>query len=377
MDCNELVDIVATSDCTDRKTKIIATLGPASFGNDMLEQLMNAGANILRLNSSHRQPGQFEELVPRVRAVAKKLNKDVQLMADLQGVKYRCASVEGGTMPLEQGKTVALALMEGENEPCSLGRITLTRTRDQIDMVRNIVEGMKLMLDDGTMRLRVLRRVSQDEVECLVEVGGILKSRKGINVPDLKRTGSALTEKDLDDLKCLLSLEIEYIAMSFVEKAEDVQEVRAAIKDFGVTRESSPQVLAKIEKPAAIRNIESIVAASDGGMVERGDLGCEMGAMRVPFFQKLALRKYNEACKFVITATQLIETMTTKLTPTCAEVSDVANAVYDGTDAVMLSGESAMGVDPANVVRTLGQIIVEAELHEKLVIQHVKRKLVK
>jgi len=180
------------------------------------------------------------------------------------------------------------------------------------------------------------------------------------------------TEKDMDDLRCILQLELDFVAMSFVETAEDIFEVHTAMDAEGVPLDKRPGVIAKIEKPAAIRNIDSILKASDGAMVERGDLGSEMGVVRVPFFQKLAIRKTNETGKFVITATQMIETLITKLTPTCAEISDVANAVYDGTDAVMLSGESAMGVDPPNVVRYLGQIIVEAELHARIVDQCVR-----
>mmetsp|Transcript_95344 Transcript_95344/g.246913 ORF Transcript_95344/g.246913 Transcript_95344/m.246913 type:complete len:400 (+) Transcript_95344:78-1277(+) len=360
-------------DLANRRVKIIATLGPACWDDDKLEALLRVGVNIFRLNSAHRRDGQFEALVPRVRAAAERVlgregaNK-VKVMADLQGVKYRCAEVDAAFpdgVPLAAGETVTLALAsEADKEAvCKKGHIVLARTRDQIDMVTSLQEDMKLLLDDATMRLRVVKVDTPESKTCKVEVGGNLKPRKGINVPGLDRKGPGLTDKDMEDLECLLNCGVDIIAMSFVEKPADVEEVREAMKRMRPTADAVfPKVFAKIEKPQAITNIDDILKASDGAMVERGDLGSEFGnPLAVPFYQKLTLKKARQHGVFCIVATQLIEHMIRHLTPKCAEVGDVANAVFDGADAVMLSGETAMGVDPVNCVKTFRAIVDEAD----------------
>eukprot|EP00306_Pavlova_sp_CCMP459_P000533 CAMPEP_0185170988 /NCGR_PEP_ID=MMETSP1139-20130426/19526_1 /TAXON_ID=298111 /ORGANISM="Pavlova sp., Strain CCMP459" /LENGTH=493 /DNA_ID=CAMNT_0027736585 /DNA_START=17 /DNA_END=1499 /DNA_ORIENTATION=- len=362
-DMDALVSAQANPDQTARRTKIVATLGPASFDEAMIRQLIAAGVNVFRLNSSHRQGGQFEALVPMIRSVSAQLGKPVELLGDLQGPKFRCANVENEPMPLAAGSTVALALVAAEGETCSNGRIVLARTKEQDAMIRGLTEGMVVKLDDGAMRLRVSRRVSPDELECTVEVGGGLKSRKGINVPDLQIDCSALTAKDIDDATFLLTQDLDYMALSFVQKGEDIQELIDLMDQQGVPADKRPRIIPKIEKPAALRNIDEILAKADGLMVARGDLGVELGLERVPFFQKVLISKANAANKFVITATQMLESMISAEVPTRAEVSDVANAVFDGTDAVMLSGESAVGVNPPEAVATMGRTIVEAEMH--------------
>ena len=229
--------------------------------------------------------------------------------------------------------------------------------------MRGVTPGMRLLLDDGFMEVKVVSRVSPDLVKVEVLVGGKLKSRKGINVPELQIDCSALTAKDREDAKYLLSMGVDYIALSFAQKASDIQELIDLMDAQGVPKSARPAIIPKIEKPAALRNIDEILALSDGLMVARGDLGVELGLQRVPFAQKFLVRKANDAGKFCITATQMMESMISNAVPTRAEVSDVANAVFDGTDAVMLSGESAMGDDPVGVVQWMGRIIAEAEAH--------------
>jgi len=230
-------------------------------------------------------------------------------------------------------------------------------------LMRGVTPGMRLLLDDGFMEVKVVSRVSPDLVKVEVLVGGKLKSRKGINVPELQIDCSALTAKDREDAKYLLSMGVDYIALSFAQKASDIQELIDLMDAQGVPKSARPAIIPKIEKPAALRNIDEILALSDGLMVARGDLGVELGLQRVPFAQKFLVRKANDAGKFCITATQMMESMISNAVPTRAEVSDVANAVFDGTDAVMLSGESAMGDDPVGVVQWMGRIIAEAEAH--------------
>ena len=222
---------------------------------------------------------------------------------------------------------------------------------------------MTLLLDDGLMEIEVVSRESPSSVTCKIVVGGNLKSRKGINVPELQIACSALTVKDREDAKYLLSQGVDYIALSFAQKGQDIQELIDIMDAEGVPQDARPAIIPKIEKPAALRNIDEILALSGGLMVARGDLGVELGLHRVPFAQKFLIRKGNEAGKFVITATQMMESMIENAVPTRAEVSDVANAIFDGTDAVMLSGESAMGAHPARVVEWMGKIIAESEVH--------------
>merc|ERR1719310_1840672 len=220
---------------------------------------------------------------------------------------------------------------------------------------------MALLLDDGFMAIEVVERKSPDLVTTKVTIGGNLKSRKGINVPELQIDCSALTAKDREDAAYLCGMGVDYIALSFAQKREDIEELIELMDAEGVAEKDRPDIIPKIEKPAALRNIDGILELSGGLMVARGDLGVELGLHRVPFAQKFLIRKANDAGKFCITATQMMESMIENAVPTRAEVSDVANAVFDGTDAVMLSGESAMGVDPVNTVQWMGKVIAEAE----------------
>ena len=348
----------------NRKGKVVATLGPASSSLIMIQKLVAAGVDVFRLNASHRRPGQFEELIPWIRAAATAAGRDVRILGDIQGPKFRCSLTQDDVpVPLTRGEVLEFGLAASNADATRPGRITLSPTVEQTALMRGVTPGMRLLLDDGFMEVKVVSRVSPDLVKVEVLVGGKLKSRKGINVPELQIDCSALTAKDREDAKYLLSMGVDYIALSFAQKASDIQELIDLMDAQGVPKSARPAIIPKIEKPAALRNIDEILALSDGLMVARGDLGVELGLQRVPFAQKFLVRKANDAGKFCITATQMMESMISNAVPTRAEVSDVANAVFDGTDAVMLSGESAMGDDPVGVVQWMGRIIAEAEAH--------------
>jgi len=351
----------------DRTVKIVATLGPASQMREKLIELMKAGVNVFRLNASHRQKGVFEELVPTIREEAAKLGLDVKILGDLQGPKFRCTTtLNDEPVPLVEGSTLQLALAGGEDDPTRPGRITLAPTTEQTALMRGLSPGMSLLLDDGNMEVRVVEAdPSRTNFEAVVQVviGGMLKSRKGINVPQLQIDCSALTVKDVDDAKYMLSVGVDYLALSFAQQASDIQELIDIMDEMAIPAESRPIIVPKIEKPAALKNIDEILDLCGGMMVARGDLGVELGLQRVPFAQKFLIRKANQKGVFCITATQMMESMIENAVPTRAEVSDVANAVFDGTDAVMLSGESAMGADPVRVVQWMGKVVAEAEAH--------------
>jgi len=348
----------------NRYTKIVATLGPASASREMIAKLIKAGVNVFRLNSSHRGKGQFESLIPWIRAEAAAAGLSVEILGDIQGPKFRCTTtLNDEPVPLDFGAQVQLGLSVADYDLTRPGRICLAPTTEQTALMRGLTAGMKLLLDDGNLEIKVTEVRSASEALCEVLIPGKLKSRKGINVPELQIDCSALTVKDVEDAEYLLSQGVDYIALSFAQRKEDIQELTAIMDRMGISPELRPSIIPKIEKPAALKNIDEILALSGGLMVARGDLGVELGLERVPFAQKFLIRKANTAGKFVITATQMMESMIEAAVPTRAEVSDVANAVFDGTDAVMLSGESAMGADPVRVVQWMGKICAEAEAH--------------
>eukprot|EP00316_Scyphosphaera_apsteinii_P008543 CAMPEP_0119310898 /NCGR_PEP_ID=MMETSP1333-20130426/20736_1 /TAXON_ID=418940 /ORGANISM="Scyphosphaera apsteinii, Strain RCC1455" /LENGTH=450 /DNA_ID=CAMNT_0007315161 /DNA_START=272 /DNA_END=1624 /DNA_ORIENTATION=+ len=348
-----------------RKGKVVGTLGPATMTLEMIEKLIKAGLDIFRLNSSHRQSGDFERIVPIIREAAKRLGRDVYILGDLQGPKFRCGTVKGDSIELVVGETVEMALMAHESDLTVSGRITLADTTEQNAMLRGLEVGMDVLLNDGFLAMKVVERVSPNTVKCEITIGGPLKSRKGINVPDLQIDCAALTAKDRDDAEYLLD-KVDYIAVSFVQKGADIQELIDIMDAQGMPAEDRPLIIPKIEKPAALKNIDEILAVSDGLMVARGDMGVELGLERVPFAQKFLIKKANEAKKFCITATQMMESMIEAPVPTRAEVSDVANAIFDGSDAVMLSGECAVGKFPCETVEAMGRTISAAEHHVKV-----------
>jgi len=334
---------------TTRKTKIVATVGPTSSSSKMLQRLMQAGADIFRLNFSHGENSEKHELIERIREVSGRLGMDVGILADLQGPKIRTGKMRDNAMHLTRGDEVTITTADilGEN-----GLIpTIYR-----DLPRDVRPGSRILLDDGLLEFKVLS-VAGDDVLCSVVSGGILKNNKGINLPGVKVSAPSLTEKDLIDLQFCLNEQIDYIALSFVRTAEDVEELKRIISASG----KQIPVVAKIEKPEALRNFNKILKVTDAVMVARGDLGVEVQPEKVPVYQKKIIEACNRAGKPVITATQMLDSMIKNPRPTRAETSDVANAIIDGTDAVMLSAETASGDHPVEAVETMVRIALEVE----------------
>lgn len=329
-----------------RRTKIVATVGPASSNEAVLDQLIAAGASVFRLNFSHGSRDDHAKVFATIRNVARRRGEAVAILQDLSGPKIRTtrvASAEG--IVLETGGSVVIACDENlVGTPERIGTTYEPLTRD-------VKEGDTILLDDGNLELRVAR-TSDSGVGCEVVHGGVLKSNKGMNLPGVSLSIPALTEKDRADLAFGLSLGVDYVALSFVRRAEDVREAQALIRSLG----GDAPLIAKIEKREAIDNLPAILEETDGVMVARGDLGVEMSTEEVPTWQKRIIAMANAAGKPVITATQMLESMVDRARPTRAEASDVANAILDGTDAVMLSAETASGHFPVESVETMARI---------------------
>jgi len=332
-----------------RKAKIVSTLGPSSSTIEQITRLVDAGVDIFRLNFSHGSNDDKSRVIDIIRTVAERRKKALGILADLQGPKIRTGRMENGALPLRKGDSIAITTDE------VLGRKGLISTIYQ-SLPTDVKQGSRILLDDGLIEFKV-HSVSGNTVHCTVIEGGILKDLKGINLPGVNVSSPSLTEKDRKDLAFCLKKGVDYIALSFVRKAEDVEELKRIISDHGL----SIPVVAKIEKPEAIRNFDAILKATDAVMVARGDLGVEINAEKVPLIQKKIIRACNEAGKPVITATQMLESMILHPRPTRAETSDVANAIMDGTDAVMLSGETASGAYPVEAVRTMVKIASDVE----------------
>jgi pyruvate kinase len=334
---------------TIRKTKIVATLGPSSSSEEMLARLIMAGVNVVRLNFSH---GLAEDHIKRaeiVRAIAAKLNRPIGVLCDLQGPKIRIGKFELGKVTLKKGDLFVL------DADCFLGnqdRVGL----DYKTLPQEVEEGVVLLLDDGRITMEV-SRVKGNQIHCVVLNGGILSNNKGINRQGGGLSADALTEKDKEDIKTAVALEADYVAISFPKSAADVELARSLVKKAGGTA----SIVAKIERAEAIDNLDEIITASDAIMVARGDLGVEVGDAAVPGLQKRMIRMARSHNKLVITATQMMESMITSPIPTRAEVSDVANAVLDGTDAVMLSAETAAGQYPLETIQAVHRVVIEAE----------------
>jgi pyruvate kinase len=332
-----------------RKTKIVATVGPASSTVKMLQRLIHAGVDVFRLNFSHGANSEKKELIDRIREVSGRLGSDVGILADLQGPKIRTGKMRDNAMLLGKGEEVTITTADilGEN-----GLIpTIYR-----DLPRDVRPGSRILLDDGLLELKVLSVVG-DDVRCCVVTGGVLKNNKGINLPGVKVSAPSLTEKDRIDLQFCLNEDVDYIALSFVRTAEDVEELKQIITASG----KQIPIVAKIEKPEALRNFNKILKVTDAVMVARGDLGVEVQAEKVPVYQKKIIDACNRAGKPVITATQMLDSMVKNPRPTRAETSDVANAIIDGTDAVMLSAETASGDYPVESVETMARVALEVE----------------
>jgi pyruvate kinase len=341
-----------------RATKIVATLGPASSDPAVLERLLLAGVDVVRLNFSHGKAQDHIALAGLVREVAAKINKPVALMADLQGPKIRVGKFVDGKVMLEPG--AAFILDAQRSEPGDIDAVGL----DYKELPRDVRPGDTLLLNDGLIKLSV-ERVLGEQVHTRVVLGGVLSNNKGINKAGGGLTAPALTAKDMDDIRTAVGFQCEYLAVSFPKSATDMEMARQLANVAGESTRHKPAMIAKIERSEAIPNLEAILRASDGIMVARGDLAVEVGNAAVPALQKRMIRMAREMDKVVITATQMMESMILAPVPTRAEVSDVANAVLDGTDAVMLSAETAAGKYPVETVEQMAQIALEAERAEE------------
>ena len=330
-----------------RKAKIICTLGPASDTPEVIEGLIRAGMNVARLNFSHGSHDDHRRRVNTIRKVSRRLGIPVAILQDVQGPKIRLGKFEGGQLVVTEGQTVTVT-----TRPV-LGQGTIIPTPVR-SLPKDVERGHAILLDDGRVRLRVLR-VSGRDVIAKVEVGGVLKDHKGLNLPGAAISVPTITEKDAKDLAFGQEVGVDYVALSFVRSANDIKQARAH-----VAKRNTP-LIAKIEKPQAVENLEAIAAVADGVMIARGDLGVEMPLEQLPAIQKRAVAEVNRMGGLVIVATEMLESMVGNPRPTRAEVSDVANAILDGADAVMLSGETAAGKYPIDAAATMARIVEETE----------------
>jgi len=335
-----------------KKTKIVATLGPASSDKSVLQNMIRKGVDVCRLNFSHGSQEDHLKVIQTIRSInAENEYFNVPILADLQGPKIRIGKMKEGGAILLNGNQLEIT-----THPRIGDEKVIYITYEQFP--QDVKEGEIILLDDGKIQLRVLHTNLQDTVKCEVVHGGVLTSRKGVNLPNTKVSIPSLTEEDIDNLNFALKHDAEWIAMSFVRTAKDILQLKKHIAEQG----KEARVIAKIEKPEAIDNIDEIIAVSDGIMVARGDLGVEMPMEDVPILQKIIVKKCQKASKPVIIATQMLESMIVTPRPTRAEVNDVANSVMDGADAVMLSGETSVGEFPEIVIETMAKIIQHVEL---------------
>jgi pyruvate kinase len=332
-----------------RRAKIVCTLGPATHSYDGVRSLVYAGMDVARLNFSHGSRDQHREVYTWVRQASDESGRGVGVLADLQGPKIRLGTFATGPTVWATGETVTITT---ESCPGDHDRVSTTYA----GLAGDVGAGDRLLVDDGRVALRVLA-VDGPDVRCIVTEGGPVSNNKGLSVPGVGLSVPALSEKDVEDLEFALGLRVDMVALSFVRTPEDIRGVHAVMDRMGARL----PVLAKIEKPQAVDNLDAIVEAFDGIMVARGDLGVEMPLERVPLVQKHAIQAAREYAKPVIVATQMLDSMITASRPTRAEASDVANAVLDGTDAVMLSGETSVGLHPVESVATMARIVVAAE----------------
>jgi pyruvate kinase len=329
-----------------RKVKIVATLGPASNDYEMIHALFEAGADVFRLNMSHGDHSEIRVRHQIIRQIEKDLGRPICILADLQGPKLRVGVFANGEEELEVGSAFRLDLDPAEGD---VTRVQLPHK----EIFAALEPGSSLLVNDGKIRLKV-KDCGADFANCEVTVGGTISNRKGVNVPDVVLPLAALSDKDRKDLEFVCQLGVDWLALSFVQRAEDVQEARALA-------DGRAAILSKIEKPAAVEAFDEILAVSDGIMVARGDLGVELPVQNVPPIQKRLIRRCRTVAKPVIVATQMLESMIDSPMPTRAEVSDVATAIYEGTDAIMLSAESAAGSFPIEAVTTMNNVAIEVE----------------
>ena len=337
-----------------RRTKIVCTIGPSTDTPEAIRQLILAGMDVARLNFSHGTHETHRASFRTIRSVAAELDRNVAVMMDLQGPKIRTGLLEGGgAVELIEGAPICVTTREVPGDASCVSTTYLNLPRD-------VSEGDRLLIADGAMELGV-ERVSGPDVHCRVIRGGSLGQHKGINLPGVDVSAPCLTEKDLEDLEFGIGLGPDYVALSFVRTAEDIRDLKQRIDGLAAEGADKPLVVAKIERPEALDNFDAILEVTDAVMVARGDLGVEVDLDDVPQIQKRLIRECNERGMPVITATQMLESMMSNSRPTRAEVTDVANAIYDGTDAVMLSGETAAGRFPLEAVRVMADVRDKAD----------------
>lgn len=338
----------------ERHTKIVATIGPASQDEQVLRQLIRGGINVARLNFSHGSHEGHAQVIRRIREIAQDLKQPVTILQDLQGPKIRTGDLAKGSAELvvDQPFTLTLDDVPGDERMVSV---------DLPDIPRGLEPGGRILLDDGNLELAVIS-IDKRRVETRVVLGGTLKPHKGVNLPGIHLDIPGFTQKDQEDLEFGLGQEVDAVAVSFVRTVKDINQVRQAIHRIAPQRKHTP-IIAKLERPEALANLSDIVHAADGVMVARGDLGVEMSPQAVPIAQKQIIQAANQHAKVVITATQMLDSMIHNPRPTRAEATDVANAIFDGTDAVMLSGETAAGKYPIQAVEMMNAIICQAENH--------------
>ena len=335
---------------SQKRTKIVATVGPACDTYEGLLSLVKAGVNVFRLNFSHGTHEDKLGVIEKIRKIVKEEPYNISILGDLQGPKLRVGELENGKLTLKEGDLFIFTTekMVGTNEKIYVSYPNLTT---------DVKIGERIFLDDGKMELKVVEVLNDKEVRMSVTLGGILTPKKGVNLPDSELSMPSLTEKDLADLEFIIEHKLDWVALSFVRKAEDITALKKLIR----AKESKIKVIAKIEMPEALKNIRDIIVESDAIMVARGDLGVEVPIEQVPMIQKDIIYKCMHRAKPVIVATQMMESMLDRTKPNRSEVSDVANAVLEGADAVMLSGETATGLYPTLVVETMSKIILEVE----------------
>ena len=337
------------------RTKIVATMGPATADKKVLAAMFDAGLDICRINFSHGNYDAVKENVSLIRAINKSEHRHVAILGDLQGPKLRIGEVENNSVMLAEGETITITTQE-----CMGTRERLYITYKQFP--QDVKVGEMVLIDDGKIHLQVIQTNGSDDVTCRIISGGILSSKKGVNLPNTRISLPCLTVKDLRDLDFALEHDFDWIALSFVRNVTDIVELKEIIHSKG----KKTRVIAKIEKPEAVREIDKILEVTDGVMVARGDLGVELPMEEVPLLQKMIVTKCINAGKPVIIATQMMESMITSYTPTRAEVNDVANAVLDGADAVMLSAETSVGKYPVKVIEYMSRIIRQVEYHDDI-----------
>ncbi len=347
---HESMDKQAGINHSSHRTKIVATVGPASDSYDQLLALVKAGVNVFRLNFSHGGHEDKAKIIDHIRKINLTEPFNISILGDLQGPKLRVGEIENNALEVFPGDILTFT---NEKVVGNLERIYVSYP----NLYADVKVGDKIMIDDGKMEVKVASIEKNNDVKVEVTMGGVISSKKGINLPDTQISLPALTEKDLIDLDFIIEQKLDWVALSFVRKVEDIAGLRAILEK----KESKTKIIAKIEKPEALVNIRDIIIESDGIMVARGDLGVELPVEQVPLIQKQIIRKCLHRAKPVIVATQMMESMMERIKPNRSEITDVANAVLEGTDAVMLSGETATGKHPVLVVETMRKIIMQVE----------------